>query len=59
MSPSEFWSLHPLEFFWQAEAHKERLDAQKRAKGTITEEEATEMLDDLRRLRVSKGLPPE
>lgn len=59
MSPSEFWRLHPTEFFWQAEAHKARLDAQKKAKGTITEDEATEMLDDLRRLRASMGLPPE
>lgn len=51
--------MHPTEFFWQAEAHMERRNAQKREKGVITEDEAIEMLDDLRRLRASMGLPPE
>ncbi len=60
MSPGEFWSLHPTEFFWLAEAKKEQVEADKRGgRGVIDEQEAVGMLDELRRARAKMGLDIE
>lgn len=47
--------MHPAEFYWYAEAKDEQRNAQKRESGGITEEEALEMKDELRRARVNAG----
>ncbi len=51
--------MHPTEFYWQAEAYEEKHKAQSQQPGSITEDEADEMLDELRRKRRELGLPPE
>ena len=59
MPRCEFWAMHPSEFWWLAEAHKEKVDAQKGRAGKLTEDEAVEMADELRHYRVKKGYSPE
>lgn len=58
MSPDQFWRMHPVEFYWLAEAHSEKQEVQRR-KGGLTRDEALEMADELRHARVAAGYPPE
>jgi len=51
--------MHPTEFFWQAEAYEERAKRKDQNPGAVSEDEAEDMLDELRRIRREKGLPPE
>ena len=58
MSPSEFWALHPEEFNWQVEARREQVRNHSPG-GKLSEAEALEMKDELRRARVAAGYDPE
>jgi hypothetical protein len=51
--------MHPSEFYWLADAKAEQAKQQKRQSGGLTEEEALEMKDELRRARVKAGFPPD
>lgn len=59
MRPRDFWALHPQEFFWLADGYDEKRQIQQRESGRLTEDEAKEMLDELKHARVAAGFPPE
>ena len=42
MTPEQFWRLHPLEFWWMADARRPV-----RRFGRMTESEAAEIYDDM------------
>ena len=51
--------MHPREFLWAAEAQEKKRRAMQGKPGGLTEEEAIEMADELKRARVAAGYPPE
>ena len=48
--------MHPEEFHWQVDA---RTQEHQRRKPGLSEDEALQMKDELRHLRVKAGAPPE
>ncbi len=59
MRPKDFWNMHPQEFYWMAEGHKEKHEVQSRAgkKMTLTHAEALRMKENLMRKRAKAGFP--
>jgi len=58
MAPSEFWGMHPKEFWWTVEGHQERQEAMQRRQGKLTESEAMAMKQRLSEERVKAGYSP-